>query len=145
MSEKIIPKDADNNYCSDHDGDPGGAWCYTTDPNWRWDYCSCRHHNAVNLVNKPGQWFTYNGDTTQLPFVCSAPVSDTPEESPPDGACPPEWFSYQVMQFHITIQVNWITGSREIVTNSCMALTSSKTPIKIATAEAHKFTVTKVI
>mmetsp|Transcript_14151 Transcript_14151/g.20727 ORF Transcript_14151/g.20727 Transcript_14151/m.20727 type:complete len:307 (-) Transcript_14151:600-1520(-) len=27
------------NYCRNPDGEPGGAWCYTTDPNSRWEYC----------------------------------------------------------------------------------------------------------
>lgn len=30
----------DNNYCRNADGEPGGAWCYTTDPNVRWAYCN---------------------------------------------------------------------------------------------------------
>jgi len=31
------PKLRANNFCSDHDGEP--AWCYTTDPNQRYDEC----------------------------------------------------------------------------------------------------------
>jgi len=27
------------NYCRNPDRNPGGAWCYTTDSNSRWDYC----------------------------------------------------------------------------------------------------------
>ncbi len=27
------------NYCRNPDNEPGGAWCYTTDPNKRWEYC----------------------------------------------------------------------------------------------------------
>ena len=30
----------DHNYCRNPDGEPEGAWCYTTDPNVRWEYCS---------------------------------------------------------------------------------------------------------
>ena len=33
------PPSADNNFCSDHDSDPGGAWCYTTNATVRWQYC----------------------------------------------------------------------------------------------------------
>mmetsp|Transcript_28957 Transcript_28957/g.43737 ORF Transcript_28957/g.43737 Transcript_28957/m.43737 type:complete len:611 (+) Transcript_28957:85-1917(+) len=29
-----------NNYCRNPDNEPGGAWCYTTDPNRRWAYCN---------------------------------------------------------------------------------------------------------
>jgi len=28
-----------DNYCRNPDGEPGGAWCYTTDPDVRWEYC----------------------------------------------------------------------------------------------------------
>ena len=29
----------DHNYCRNPDDDQGGIWCYTTDPNHRWDHC----------------------------------------------------------------------------------------------------------
>ena len=29
----------DHNYCRNPSNDPGGAWCFTTDPEKRWDYC----------------------------------------------------------------------------------------------------------
>ena len=28
-----------NNYCRSPDGDPGGPWCYTTDPDTQLQYC----------------------------------------------------------------------------------------------------------
>ena len=30
----------DHNYCRNPD-DEKGAWCYTTDPDHRWEYCDC--------------------------------------------------------------------------------------------------------
>ena len=29
-----------HNYCRNPDNDPNGIWCYTTDPNSRWEYCN---------------------------------------------------------------------------------------------------------
>ena len=29
----------EGNYCRNPDGEPGGLWCYTNDPNVRWQYC----------------------------------------------------------------------------------------------------------
>jgi len=29
-----------HNYCRNPDGEPNGVWCYTSDPNTRWEYCS---------------------------------------------------------------------------------------------------------
>ena len=30
----------EHNLCRNPDGDPGGVWCYTTDPDKRWEHCS---------------------------------------------------------------------------------------------------------
>ena len=30
----------EHNFCRNPDGDPKGVWCYTTDPDKRWEYCS---------------------------------------------------------------------------------------------------------
>jgi hypothetical protein len=30
----------EHNHCRNPDAAPDGVWCYTTDPNKRWDYCS---------------------------------------------------------------------------------------------------------
>ena len=46
--EKGCTNTVEYNYCRQPDCDPTqtaeeyeGAWCYTTDPEVRWEYCSC--------------------------------------------------------------------------------------------------------
>ena len=30
----------DHNYCRNPDSEDGGVWCYTTDPNVKWEFCN---------------------------------------------------------------------------------------------------------
>ena len=97
----------DHNFCRDADGEIAGAWCYTMDPGWRWEYCSCRHHESSGK-NRPGQWFNENGHQQSLPFICSAPLgsvyrdddSSLNESSNNDVTdnrgyfCPSDWFEF---------------------------------------------------
>ena len=47
-----------NNYCRNPDGE-AGAWCYTTDPNSRWEYCKCATGTWVEVYsqNNPSEDF----------------------------------------------------------------------------------------
>mgnify|MGYP000484611322 CR=1 FL=1 len=35
------PQNPSYNFCRNPDNDQKGAWCYTTDPNTRYEYCAC--------------------------------------------------------------------------------------------------------
>ena len=37
----------DHNYCRNSHGDGQGVWCFTTDPNMQWEYCSVPMCDAV--------------------------------------------------------------------------------------------------
>ena len=46
----------DHNYCRNPDEEPGGAWCYTVNPEIRWQYCdignpreSCETGRSENI------------------------------------------------------------------------------------------------
>ena len=45
----------DHNYCRNPDNEPEGAWCYTTNPLQRWDYCpvpSCTEDRCWDGLQK---------------------------------------------------------------------------------------------
>ncbi|XP_063687199.1 plasminogen-like [Bolinopsis microptera] len=45
----------DHNYCRNPDNEPNGAWCYTTNPLQRWDYCpvpSCTEDKCWDGLQK---------------------------------------------------------------------------------------------
>lgn len=48
MTPQSHPRaDLESNFCRNPDGDSGGPWCYTTDPNTRWEHC-----NVPNCTGK---------------------------------------------------------------------------------------------
>ena len=65
---KDSPHDHDNhignhNYCRNPDGEPGGMWCYTTNPDHRWEYCKidyCKNNGGtLNGVKKVKDWIVF--------------------------------------------------------------------------------------
>ena len=48
----------DHNFCRNPDNDSGGTWCYTTDPNVRWDYCDQRDVCPAIPGNSGVSWST---------------------------------------------------------------------------------------
>ena len=53
----------DHNFCRNPDSADGGVWCYTTDPNVEWEYCSqidsCGDTCQDKSLNNPG--WNYHG------------------------------------------------------------------------------------
>ncbi|XP_037100641.1 plasminogen isoform X2 [Syngnathus acus] len=60
LTPETNPKaDLESNFCRNPDGDAGGPWCYTTDPETRWEHCNiasctedCIHCNGENYRGK---------------------------------------------------------------------------------------------
>ena len=51
---------AQENYCRNpYGGEPKGPWCYTMDPNKRWDYCSIPM--CGKTLNMYRQQFSWSG------------------------------------------------------------------------------------
>lgn len=42
--------DLESNFCRNPDGDNGGPWCYTTDPNARWEHCNVTSCTGKKLI-----------------------------------------------------------------------------------------------
>ena len=75
----------DHNFCRNPDGSPDGAWCYTTDPNSRWEYCSvptCKISNKIcgKMSNKQKE---YRGDEnrTLTGLKCQKWTSERPPQN----------------------------------------------------------------
>uniref|UniRef100_A0A4W6D827 Plasminogen n=1 Tax=Lates calcarifer TaxID=8187 RepID=A0A4W6D827_LATCA len=69
--------DLDSNFCRNPDGDSGGPWCYTTDPNTRWEHCnvpSC----TVECIHCSGENYRGKISTTENGFTCQRWDSQEP-------------------------------------------------------------------
>uniref|UniRef100_A0A7S1G0X7 Kringle domain-containing protein n=1 Tax=Corethron hystrix TaxID=216773 RepID=A0A7S1G0X7_9STRA len=58
------------NYCRNPDDETGGAWCYTTDPNKRWEYCDIPNCTGDLETSAP----TQSPTTEEEAYPCSYDV-----------------------------------------------------------------------
>ncbi|KAA8582862.1 hypothetical protein FQN60_015408 [Etheostoma spectabile] len=64
--------DLESNFCRNPDGDAGGPWCYTTDPNTRWEHCG-----VSSCTGKPA-FILGKISTTEKGFTCQRWDSQKP-------------------------------------------------------------------
>lgn len=79
LGEKEAEKQgiADHNYCRDPHSDRFGAWCYTTDEEVKWDYCSCREASVTSTTSIPST------TTSTTPYPSTTPIPSTTSSTTP--------------------------------------------------------------
>ncbi|XP_029352647.1 plasminogen [Echeneis naucrates] len=69
--------DLDSNFCRNPDADNGGPWCYTTDPDTRWEHCSVPSCSE-ECIHCSGENYRGKISTTENGFTCQHWASQKP-------------------------------------------------------------------
>uniref|UniRef100_A0A672PU20 Plasminogen-like n=1 Tax=Sinocyclocheilus grahami TaxID=75366 RepID=A0A672PU20_SINGR len=79
MTPKTHPKaDLESNFCRNPDGDKGGPWCYTTDPEKRWEHCDIQDCTE-ECMQCSGENYRGKISTTASGFTCQRWDSQKPQ------------------------------------------------------------------
>ncbi|ROL52489.1 Plasminogen [Anabarilius grahami] len=78
ITPKTHPKaDLESNFCRNPDGDKGGPWCYTTDPEKRWEHCDIQDCTE-ECIQCSGENYRGKISTTMSGFTCQRWDSQKP-------------------------------------------------------------------
>ncbi|XP_034018016.1 plasminogen isoform X2 [Thalassophryne amazonica] len=75
--QKFPRGDLDSNFCRNPDEDSGGPWCYTTDPNTRWEHCNVPECEE-DCIQCSGENYRGKTSTTANGFTCQRWDSQKP-------------------------------------------------------------------
>ncbi|XP_041831245.1 plasminogen [Melanotaenia boesemani] len=69
--------DLESNFCRNPDSDRGGPWCYTTDPDTRWEHCNVSNCKE-ECIHCSGEDYRGKTSTTESGYICQRWDSQKP-------------------------------------------------------------------
>uniref|UniRef100_A0AAY4BXE5 Plasminogen n=1 Tax=Denticeps clupeoides TaxID=299321 RepID=A0AAY4BXE5_9TELE len=78
--EKYPKADLEKNFCRNPDGDASGPWCYTTDPEKRWESCQTIFCTSDECMQCNGEDFQGKISQTESGLTCQHWDSQTPHD-----------------------------------------------------------------
>ncbi|KAF6723175.1 Plasminogen [Oryzias melastigma] len=69
--------DLDSNFCRNPDEDSGGPWCYTTDPDTRWEHCNVPNCSE-DCIHCNGEDYRGKASVTESGYTCQRWDSQSP-------------------------------------------------------------------